>query len=244
MATWSLLRSSTSAILSTLKTIPCWFAFRLITEEAFAPIQHLWPHARMWSDLWGWTPCHHHGFIFDVQWKLLDTVLFRLRLESSSNGCVRRQDVISASTVTKDNNSIDYSRIVEGRGHGVETERTSLQFPLYQQRKMQISHLGLDFVLLFLHYSKVSYRRIGAWFSRWANRNHDRKSFRTLNEENETFENPFGQSLNSTWHFKLPSIPPEICSAPVLSLAQVTGKPFSYISLITLRNTFSMEMPR
>ena len=39
MATWSLLRSSTSAILSTLKTIPCWFAFRLIIEKPFAPIQ-------------------------------------------------------------------------------------------------------------------------------------------------------------------------------------------------------------
>ena len=32
MATWTLLRSSTSANLSTLKTIPCWFAFRLIIE--------------------------------------------------------------------------------------------------------------------------------------------------------------------------------------------------------------------
>ena len=139
MATWSLLRSSTSAILSTLKTIPCSFAFRLITKEAFAPIQHLWPQARMWSDLWGWTPCHHHGFIFDVRWKLLDTVLFRLGLESSSNGCVRRQDVISASTVTKDNNSIDYSRIVQKRKNKDETERTSLQFPLYKQRNANLS---------------------------------------------------------------------------------------------------------
>ena len=56
MATWSLLRSSTSAIHSTLKTIPCWFAFRLIIDEAFAPIPQLWPQARVWSDLRGWTP--------------------------------------------------------------------------------------------------------------------------------------------------------------------------------------------
>ena len=33
-ATWSLLRSSTSAILSTLKTIPCWLAFRLIISAS------------------------------------------------------------------------------------------------------------------------------------------------------------------------------------------------------------------
>ena len=79
---------------------------------------------------------------------------------------------------------------------------------------------------------------------------HDRESFRSFNEENEnlklqwTFENPFGQMLTSNWLFKLPSILHEMCSAPVLSLAQVTGKIFSYISLITLKNAFSMELPR
>ena len=114
----------------------------------------------------------------------------------------------------------------------VEAERTSLRFPLYKQRKMQISHLNLDFVLLLL-YSKVAYWRIISWFSRRANRNHDRESFRTFNEDNEnlksqrTFENLFGRMLTSNWHFKLPSIPPEISSAPALNLAQVTSKPFS-----------------
>ena len=113
---------------------------------------------------------------------------------------------------------------------------------------MQICHLNLDFVLLFLHYSKVAYWRIISWFSRRANRNHDHESFKTFKEENEKldkiFKNPFEQNLKSIWRLKLPSIPPEICSAPLLSLAQVTSKPFSYISWITLKNTFSMEMPR
>ena len=149
MATWSLLRSSTSAILSTLKTIPCWFAFRLIIEEAFAPIQQLWPQARMWSDLRDWTPCRHHGsviFFFNVRWKLLDTVLFRLGLKSSSNGCVIRQDVISASIVTKDN-SIDHFRIVQKRKNKVETERTSFQFPLEGNENLSSQPRLCSFVL-------------------------------------------------------------------------------------------------
>ena len=114
----------------------------------------------------------------------------------------------------------------------VEAEGTSLRFPLYKHMKMQISHLNLDFVLLLL-IRKWPYWRIISWFSRRANRNHDRESFRTFNEDNEnlksqrTFENLFGHMLTSNWHFKLPSIPPEICSAPALSLAQVTSKPFS-----------------
>ena len=103
MATWSLLRSSTSAILSILKTIPCWFAFRLITEEVLAPIQQLWPQARVGSDLRGWTPCRHNSsiiFFFNVRWRHLDTVLFTLGLKSNSchslsSECVRREDVIS-----------------------------------------------------------------------------------------------------------------------------------------------------
>ena len=99
MATWSLLRSSTSANLSTLKTIPCWFAFKLITEEVFAPIQQLWPQARVWSDLRGWTPCRHNSSII-FRWRHLDTVLFTLGLKSNlchslSSECVRREDVIS-----------------------------------------------------------------------------------------------------------------------------------------------------
>ena len=53
MATWSLLRSSTSTVLGTLKTIPCWFAFKLIIEEAFALILQLQRQAQEWSDLLG-----------------------------------------------------------------------------------------------------------------------------------------------------------------------------------------------
>ena len=41
----------------------------------------------------------------------------------------------------------------------VEAERTSLQFPFYKHRKMQICHLNLNFVLLFSHNSKVAYVR-------------------------------------------------------------------------------------
>ena len=105
MATWSLLRSSTSAILSTLKTIPCWFAFRLIIEEAlFAPIQQLWPQARERSDLLGWTLRHHNKIVIFsciVLCKLLDAVLFTLELKSDPCHSLPSECVISASTITK-----------------------------------------------------------------------------------------------------------------------------------------------
>ena len=218
MATWSLLRSSTSAIHSTLKTIPCWFAFRYIIEEAFAPVQQLWPQARVWSDLRGWTPYHRNRnssvvFFFNFKCKRVDTVLFTLGLKSNSchrlsSECVKREDFISDSSITKDRDAISHFRIVQKLKNRVEAERTSLQFPLYKQRKMQICPLNFDFVLLFLHNSKVTYWRINAWFSRWANRNHEWDSFKTYNNEKEKFQkifkNPFGHSLKSAWHSKYP----------------------------------------
>lgn len=86
-----------------------------------------------------------------------------------------------------------------------------------------------------------------SWFSRSANRNYDRESFRTFDKKNEKlqkiFENPLGQSLKSAWYFKLPIIPPDISSSTQGTLAQVISEHFSYISPITLKNTFSMEMP-
>ena len=104
MATWSLLRSSTSAILSTLKTIPCWFAFRLIIDEASAPIQQLCPQAREQSDLLGWTPLHHNNtviFSFIVLCKLLDAILFTaLGLNANPSHSLLSQCVIS--TITKE----------------------------------------------------------------------------------------------------------------------------------------------
>ena len=177
MATWSLLRSSTSAIHSTLKTIPCWFAFRLIIDEGFAPIQQLWPQARLWSDLRGWTPYSHNSlvvFFFNFQCKRLDTVLFTLGLKSNSchrfsSECIKREDFISDSTITKDHDAIGHFRIVQKLKNRVEAERKSLQFLLYRRRKMKICPLNVDFVLLFLLNSKVT------WFSRGANRNHDRE---------------------------------------------------------------------
>ena len=101
MATWSLLRSSTSAIHSTLKTIPCWFAFRLIIDEGFAPIQQLWSQARVWLDLRGWTRFHLNSsvvFFFDFKRKLWNTILFTLELKSNSchrlsSECVKREDL-------------------------------------------------------------------------------------------------------------------------------------------------------
>ena len=158
MATWSLLRSSTSAILSTLKTIPCWLAFRLIIEKPFALIHHLWPQARMWWYLWGWTPCHHNSsviFFFHVRWRLLDTVLFTLVLISNSchsllSECSRTQDIISASTVTKDHDAIGHFRIVQKQKDKGEAERTSLRFPFKKQRKMQ--NFPLNVTLFFCSY--------------------------------------------------------------------------------------------
>ena len=131
MATWSLLRSSTSAILSTLKTIPCWFAFRLIIEEVFAPIQQLWPQARLWSYLRGWTPFHHHSsviFFFNVRWELLDTVLFTLGLKSNSchrlsSECIQREDFISHNTITKEHDAIGHFEIVQKQKNRVEAQR-------------------------------------------------------------------------------------------------------------------------
>ena len=105
MATWSLLRSSTSAILSTLKTIPCWFVFRLIIEEAFAPIQQLRLQSREQSDLLGCMPCHHNSaviFFFNDVCKLLDAVLFTLGLKSNPSHSLPSESVISVSTITKD----------------------------------------------------------------------------------------------------------------------------------------------
>ena len=231
MATWSLLRSSTSAIHSTLKTIPCWFAFRLIIDEqprsqalsslpqmvvgrktlvaaghvttcdtnfstgvestnnfcrsqrrgrqrretlgtrfideAFAPVQQLWPQARGWSDLRGWTPCHHNSsvvFFFNFQCKRLDTVLFTLGLKSNSchrfsSECIKREDFTSDSSITRDHDAIGHFRIVQKLKNRVEAERTSLQFPLYKRRKMKICPLNVDFILLFLHNSTVTYWR-------------------------------------------------------------------------------------
>ena len=52
---------------------------------------------------------------------------------------------------------IGHFRILQKEKNRVEAERTSLQFPLYKQRKIQICTLILDFVLLFLHNSKVAY---------------------------------------------------------------------------------------
>ena len=105
MATWSLLQSSTSAIPNTLKTISCWFAFRLIIEEAFAPIQQLCPQARKQSDLLGWTPHHRNNtviFSFIVLCKLLDAVLFTLGLKSNPCHSLLSEYVISANTITRE----------------------------------------------------------------------------------------------------------------------------------------------
>ena len=68
-------------------------------------------------------------------------------LKSSSNGCVIRQDVISASIVTKDNNSIDHFRIVQKRKNKVETERTSFQFPLEGNENLSSQPRLCSFVL-------------------------------------------------------------------------------------------------
>ena len=51
----------------------------------------------------------------------------------------------------------DHFRIVEEQKNRDQAERTSLQFPFYKQRNMQICPLNLDFALLFLHNSKVAY---------------------------------------------------------------------------------------
>lgn len=48
-------------------------------------------------------------------------------------------------------------RIVEEQKNRDQAERTSLKFPFYKQRNMQICPLNLDFVLLFLHNSEVAY---------------------------------------------------------------------------------------
>ena len=114
----------------------------------------------------------------------------------------------------------------------VEAEGTSLRFPLYKHMKMQISHLNLDFVLLLL-IRKWPYWRIISWFSRRANRNHDCESFRTFNDDENlklqrTFENLFGHMLTSNWHFKLPSILPEIFKADRLQMIVVAKKYICY----------------
>ena len=53
--------------------------------------------------------------------------------------------------------TVGHFRIVEEQKNRDQAERTSLQFPFYKQRKMQICPLNLDFVLMFLHNSKVAY---------------------------------------------------------------------------------------
>jgi len=76
----------------------------LIIEEAFAPIQQLWPQAREQSDLLGYTPCHHNSaviFFSIVLCKLLDAVLFTLGLKSNPCHGLSSECVISASTITK-----------------------------------------------------------------------------------------------------------------------------------------------
>ena len=60
-------------------------------------------------------------------------------------------------------NAVD-SPIVQEQKNRDKADKINFQLPLYKKRKTQICPLNLDFVLLFLHNSKVAHSKIA---SRW-----------------------------------------------------------------------------